>query len=202
MRFFLSLLFVLALASPARADFAPADPETLQVEAYLNGIHTLKARFIQTSGDGKQVAGDFYLDRPGHMRFQYDPPVTDFIVADGLFVYYYDGQMKQQSNTPITLSLADFFLRKNLSFSGDLKVSGIKRDGGLLQVTLVQTKDPLAGSLTLGFTENPMQLKKWRVVDPQGAVTEVELFDLQTGITLKSNLFKYYDPSHNNPSYN
>ena len=36
-------------------------------------------------------------------------------------------------------------------------------------------KDEGVGTLTLGFTENPLQLKKWLIVDSQGAKTAIEL---------------------------
>lgn len=197
--------------SAAASQIAPqSDAQALAtvVENYLRGITSLKARFIQTSGNGKQAAGDFMLKRPGKMRFDYDAPITDFIVADGRFIYYYDGALKEQSNTLISQSLADFFLRDNLTLSGDLKVADIKRAAGMVQLTLVQAKDQLAGSLTLGFTETPpgsakpLQLKKWRVVDAQGQVTEVELFDVQEGIKLKDDLFHYYDPERAKPNFN
>jgi len=210
MRFIAALLLALLVAAPARA----AVPDTMTtldaksladvqaVENYLNGIVTLKARFIQTTGDGKQVGGDFMLRRPGRMKFSYDPPITDFIVADGLFVHYYDSSMKQGSRTLISKSLADFFLRKKLTLSGDLKVASVNRDGKLLMVRLVEAQDPNAGSLTLGFTEKPMMLKKWRIIDPQGAITEVELFEMVTGLKLDKDLFHYYDPEHTKPRYN
>lgn len=173
-----------------------------EVESYLQNLRTMKARFIQTDATGKQTAGDFLLKRPGRMRFDYDAPVTDFIVADGRFIYYYDGQLKEQSNALISQSLADFFLREKLSLSGDIKVTDIVRAGELLTVTLVQAKDPSAGSLTLGFTQKPMTLKKWRVVDAQGAITEVELFDSVSGIAMKDAPFHYYDPGRKVPDYN
>lgn len=186
--------------------FADAGQGQLQevsaVEAYINDISTLRARFVQTTSDGKQVGGTFLLKRPGRMRFEYAPPLTDFIVADGLFIYYYDGQMKQQSNVLISKSLASFFLRSDLKFSGDISVSDIKRNDGLLRVTLVQSEDSLAGSLTLMVAENPMQLKKWIVVDAQGLVTKVELFDIESGVKLDDDLFHYYDPERKKPSYN
>ena len=186
--------------------FADAGQGQLQevraVEAYINDISTLRARFVQTTSDGKQVGGTFLLKRPGRMRFEYAPPLTDFIVADGLFIYYYDGQMKQQSNVLISKSLASFFLRSDLKFSGDISVSDIKRNDGLLRVTLVQSEDSLAGSLTLMVAENPMQLKKWIVVDAQGLVTKVELFDIESGVKLDDDLFYYYDPERKKPSYN
>jgi len=176
--------------------------EIKTVEAYINSISTLRAKFVQTTNDGKQVGGIFLLKRPGKMRFEYAPPLTDFIVADGTFIYYYDGKMKQQSNVLISKSLASFFLRPNLKFSEDISVSDIKHDDGLLWITLVQSEDPLSGSITLIVTENPMQLKKWIVVDAQGLVTKVELFDVESKIKIDDDLFYYYDPERKNSSYN
>ncbi len=47
-----------------------------------------------------------------------------------------------------------------------------------------------------------MELKKWRIVDGSGAVTEVELFETKTGIALDNELFKYYDPAQTKGHYN
>ena len=204
MRIFSLAFALLVLLTPmAQAQENPEQQQAVKtVEDYLGGLTTLKAHFVQTANDGKQLTGTFYLDRPGKMRINYDPPVTDFIVADGLLVYYYDGQMKQQSNTPISRSLADFFLRKTVKLSGDISVSDMKKDKNTLQMTLVQTKNPLAGSLTLVLSENPLQLQEWRIVDAQGLVTGVKLSDVTTGITLDSDLFHYYDPAHKAHLYN
>ena len=188
-------LYILCFAcSPALAQEKVSN-ELVQAESYFQGLKTVKSRFTQTSPDGSQIRGTFYLNRPGKLRFEYDPPSKDFVVADGLFIYFYDGQVKQQSNAPISQTLADFLLRKNLKLSGDLKVTKIMRAGGLLQITMIQRDEPKAGELTLGFTEQPKyQLKKWRVKDSVGNITETELFDMQSGIKLPSSLFAYHDP--------
>jgi outer membrane lipoprotein-sorting protein len=166
-----------------------------QAGDYLNTLTTMKARFLLTAADGAQQIGTFYLDRPGKLRFEYDPPAKDFIVADGILIYFYDAQLKQQSNAPIGQTLADFLLRKKIKLNGDIKVLRVMRGGGLLQITVQQAKDPGAGTLTLGFTEGPMQLKKWRVVDAQNQTVEVELFQMETGVSLDDDLFVYRDPN-------
>lgn len=211
-----ALALLLSLSVPAFAQNAdtvatsavatstnPADvAEIKKVEDYLNSLSTLKARFVQTAPNGNQLAGDFLLKRPGRLRFQYDKPVEDFIVADGRFIYYYDSELKEQKNMLISRSLANFFLREDLKLSGDVAVTDMKREDGLLIVTVVQGKDRMAGSLTMGFTENPMELKKWRVVDAQGLVTETELFDTVTGIKIDNETFRYYDPKRKDRKFN
>ncbi len=192
MKHILLALALLVFSFPALAQTQA--PEIAQAEAYLHSLKTGKARFLQTSGNGSQAIGTFYISRPGKLRFEYDPPVKDFIVADGFFIYFYDSQLQEQSNAPIGQTMADFLLRPDLKLSGDVKVSDIKRGGDLVQISLVQTSDPAAGTLTLGFTPEPFALKKWRVTDSQGGITEVELFQLQTGVNLPSSLFVYSDP--------
>lgn len=165
-----------------------------RAEAWLRDLDTARARFIQTAQDGTQLVGTFYLNRPGKLRFEYDDPIEDFIVADGFFIYFYDATLKEQSNAPIGQTLADFLLREDLRFDGDVRISDIRRGGELLQISLVQAADPDAGTLTLGFTENPIRLKKWRVTDATNVVTEVELFQTETGVALNDRLFVYMHP--------
>lgn len=197
MKHILLAFAVLVFSLPAHAQ-VKADPSSAsliaQAETYLHNLKTAKARFLQTGTDGAQAIGTFYISRPGKLRFEYDPPVKDFVVADGFFIYFYDSQLQEQSNAPIGQTMADFLLREDLRLSGDVKVTDIKRGGGLIQISLVQSSDPASGTLTLGFTEEPYALKKWRVTDSQGAITEVELFQLQTGVNLPKSLFVYSDP--------
>lgn len=197
--FFLGFFLCAALTvlSPARAQDGILSDYATQVaaaETYMNNLTTAKARFLLTAADGSQQIGTFYLNRPGRLRFEYDPPAKDFVVADGLLIYFYDGQLGEQSNAPIGQTLADFLLRSKISMNGDVKVERVMRGGDLLQITMIQKDDPGAGSLTLGFTENPLALKKWRVVDAQKQVVEVELFQLETGLKLDPDLFVFHDP--------
>lgn len=191
-RFVALFSFLLILSGSAMAE---SNQDVDQAETYFQQLKTVKSRFIQTNADGSQSRGTFYLNRPGKLRFEYDAPSKDFVVADGFFIYFYDGEVKQQSNAPIGQTLADFLLRKDFKLSGDLKVTRIMRAGGYVQITVIQAKQPKAGELTLAFTDGPKyQLKKWRVMDSVGNITETELFDMQTGLKLPSSLFAYRDP--------
>jgi outer membrane lipoprotein-sorting protein len=199
--FSLSVLAVCLFAMPAyssgEVDIKPIDPTKVKkIESYLNTLSTARARFVQTTHSGTQLVGTFYLDRPGKLRFEYDQPIEDFVVADGTFIYFYDAEAREQTNAPIGQTLADFILRRQLSFDRDLTVVRYDDQHGLILVEVVQTADPGAGSLTLGFEQEPLQLKKWRIVDAQDMITEVELFYLKKDVTHPSGLFVYRDPAH------
>lgn len=172
------------------------------VERYLNAVETLKARFVQVSGNGNYAEGDLYLSRPGKMRLAYDPPVPILIVADGRFLIYYDSKLKQVSYLGIDSTPAGIILRPRVRLGGDVTVTGINRSFGTLEVSLIQTAEPAAGELTLLLTENPMTLRQWRVKDAQGQVVTVSLFDARTGLSLDPKLFKFHDPNFFKPTDN
>jgi outer membrane lipoprotein-sorting protein len=198
MRFLTAALLALILFLPLSASAKKGDEawnaDIKITEDYLKTLRTARARFVQTTHDGTQLVGTFYLQRPGKLKFEYDAPIKDFVVADGFFIYFYDSQLGEQTNAPIGQTLADFILRDELKLRDDLTVKDIKRGGDLIQIEIVQTTDPEAGSLTLGFSEDPITLKKWRIVDAQGLITEVELFYLKTDVKHPSSLFVYKDP--------
>lgn len=196
-----ALLATAALPFPAEAA-APAAQlserdraDVARVERYLNDIKTLRSDFVQAADDGGLARGTFYMSRPGKMRLEYASPSRDYIVSDGWFVFYWDSELKQQSSTPLGSTLADLILRENLKLSGDVTVTRVDRRPGVLEVTVVETKEPGKGRLTLVFEDEPLRLRKWRVLDAQGLTTEVSLQNPQLDVPLDRRLFVFVDPS-------
>jgi outer membrane lipoprotein-sorting protein len=169
------------------------DAEVIRAEQYLQGLKTAKADFLQSSSLGSRLSGQFYLNRPGKLRFDYNE-IDDFVVADGVFIYFYDSELGEQSNAPIGQTLADFLLRKDLRLSGDLKVNRVFKKDNQVFLNISQTDNPEAGMIELIFDEIPYKLNRWRVTDAQGEVTEISLKNLQTGVQLDNSLFGYRDP--------
>ncbi|MGH1404710.1 MAG: LolA family protein [Alphaproteobacteria bacterium] len=208
MKTYITLLIAglfLVIAPSYASDVKPAGAEDIErAEQYLQNLKSAQARFVQTAHDGSQFVGTFYLQRPGKLRFEYDPPVENFVVADGLFIYFYDADLQEQTNAPIRATLANFFLRKNFSLSDDLLVRDAKFAADLLQIEVVQEDEPNGGKIIFAFQDAPFALKKWRVIDAQGLITEVELFHLKNGVEHDKDLFVFIDPNKKNakPSYN
>ncbi len=186
-------------APPAEATLSQQDRRDVErIEQYLNSIRTVRSQFVQATNDGTLLRGTFWMSRPGKMRLEYDPPIRNFVVADGWFVFYWDDELKQQSSAPVGSTLADVILRDRLTLSGDTTVTDVERGPGTLEVTVTETKDPGKGKLTLIFEDNPLRLRKWRILDPQGLTTEVALLNPQFGMTLDNELFIFKDPTLNN----
>jgi outer membrane lipoprotein-sorting protein len=178
----------LAQSAQDRADLA-------RIEVYLNGLRTLKARFLQVAPSGDTSEGVVWLERPGRVRFQYDPPTPLLLVAGRGLVALYDRSLKQTTNYPLSSTPLSILLGENLKLSGDITATGITRLPGQIQVTLVRTANPADGSLTLILAETPLQLRQWSVVDAQRQETRVSLFNAEIGGSLDSSLFDFVDPA-------
>ena len=176
-----------ALSAQDRADVARA-------EAALNALHTLKARFQQIAPNGSVSDGTAWLQRPGRMRFQYDPPSPFLLVAGYGLLVFHDSQLGQTSNIPLGRTPLGLLLRENLKLSGDVTVSQVTRLPGQVQITLYRTASPGDGSITLIFAEPQMALVSWRVLDAQRQETRIRLSDVQLGGDFDQSLFAYVDP--------
>lgn len=214
--FLMALFLMLGAFQPSFAQEEMGEPslyseeekKTLaDIEAYLEGLDTLKARFRQTAEVyARELTGTFYLDKPGKLRFEYDDPIDDYIVADGRFIYFYDSELESASQSFIGSTLADFLVREDPNLlAGDIEVMDIQRNKkqNLLGLTVRQREAPDAGRLTLIFTTEPtLELQKWQVVDARGYITQIELDDIEKGLTLDDDLFTYVNPDILEPSYN
>jgi len=177
------------------AVLSPEDSEWLsRAEKYFAAIDSIRASFFQSSPEGGTADGVFYLRRPGRLRIEYLPPTPILIVGDGLFLHFHDTELGQVSDWPIFDTPLGALSSDDVSFKDDLIVTHFRRRSGAMAITLVKREDPGLGSFTLYFSEAPMELKQWTVIDAQGLETNVALFNVETNIDLANSLFVFADP--------
>ena len=194
------VLGVLALAvlavQPARADMSEQDLDDVgRVEDYFNAIDTLSAQFVQIAPGGEIAEGDFYLRRPGRLRFEYAPPVPILIVADGFRLIFYDSELGQVSAWPIQATPLGPLVARTVELIESGHAQMVSRDPGVLRVTLLDPDRPGDGSITLIFRDQPLELRQWEVIDPQGLVTVVALTGMRINLALAPELFLFDDPT-------
>ncbi|MBS0638251.1 MAG: outer membrane lipoprotein carrier protein LolA [Acetobacteraceae bacterium] len=189
-------LFPFSLSAHAALDVrSPQDQADIsRVEAYLNGLRTLKAQFYQVAPDGGISQGTAWVDRPGKMRFQYDPPAPFLLVAAHGVLTFNDSSLQQTTNVPLSRTPLGILLAENVALSGNVTVTAIQRLPGQLQMTLVRTDSPGDGSLTLIFTDQPLALRQWVVVDAQRRETHVTLTNIALGGRFDPALFEQLAP--------
>ncbi len=191
-----------AVPAPSRAAaLTPADEANVaRALGYLNGISTLRARFVQISSNGSYAEGEVLIDRPGRLRFDYDPPVPVLLIANDATLLFYDRELKQASFLPLAETPLWFLVREEVKLSGGVQVEKVIQERGTLRVSLRDTGNPDIGEITLVFEDAPLSLRKWQVVDAQGVRTEVSLVDPRYGMAIDAKAFDHgdleiYDPA-------
>ncbi len=174
------------------AAFNPAQrAQADKVSQYLSGFQQLRGNFVQVGPDGTRVKGEFYIQKPGKVRFEYDPPSPIEIVADGQSVVVRNSKLATQDLYPLSQTPLRFLLSDRIDLLRDTNVVGIRSDDVFVTIT-IEEKQALIGTsrLMMMVGAKDYQLKQWTVTDPQGYDTTVAVSNLDSSKRMDPNLFR------------
>jgi outer membrane lipoprotein-sorting protein len=165
--------------------------QAAKMSAYLSSLQTLVGDFVQVGPDGSKTKGEFYIQKPGKVRFEYDDPSPIAIVADGSSVAVRDRKLATQDIYPLSQTPLRYLLSDRIDLLKDTNVVNVTADDMFVSVT-IEEKQALIGTsrLMLMFGAKDGQLKQWTVTDPQGYDTTVAVYNLDTSKKLDPALFK------------
>jgi outer membrane lipoprotein-sorting protein len=174
--------------------------QAARVSAYLSSLQTLVGNFVQVGPDGSKVKGDFYIQKPGKVRFEYDAPSPLAIISDGSSLVVRDRTLATQDIYPLSQTPIRFLLSDRIDLMKDTNVVSVTADDLYISVT-IEEKQTLIGTsrLMLMIGTKDGQLKQWTVTDPQGYDTTVAIYNLDTTRRVNPDLFKLDDFSRFTP---
>ncbi|MBO9401075.1 outer membrane lipoprotein carrier protein LolA [Shimia sp. R9_3] len=172
---------------------APAFAEKLSLNAlstYLNSLKTAEAAFVQTSDDGSVQTGRLFIQRPGKMRFEYAPPQKALVLASNNAVAIFDDRANGAPETyPLRRTPLSLILARNVDLGSANMVVGHSFDGTHTVVTAQDPKSPESGQIQLKFSDSPVALQEWVILDAYGSQTTVRLDDVTTDMSFPRSLF-------------
>lgn len=178
---------------PGAATALDGDRKALvgRLSAYLSGIQTLVGDFVQVGPDGQRAKGQFYIQKPGRVRFDYAPPSPIDIIADGQSVAIRDRTLATQDLYPLSQTPLRFLLSPRIDLLRDTNIVGVYADDTFATV-VIEESQPLVGTnrLMLMFDAKDLQLKQWIITDPQGYDTTVAVYNLNTSRRPDPSLFR------------
>ncbi len=188
-------LLAIAAGPAAWAALPPEDRQIVaRIEGWLQGITTLRARFTQLAPDGRMSTGRVFLQRPGRLRFDYDPPSRVQLIATDWRLIFVDWAARQVNVLPLSQTPLAFLLDAEVRLSGEIEVRSVQRRAGEIALEVVRTREPDQGSVVLVFAEEPLELRRWAVTDPQGLTTVLLVEEPEYGVPLDPALFRFQDP--------
>ena len=168
-----------------------------RISLYLSSIQTMVGNFVQIGPDGGRTEGTFYLQKPGRIRFEYNPPSPIDIISDGSSVVVRDRKLSTQDLYPLSETPLRYLLADRLDLLRDTDVVSVTSDDTFDSVTIEQ-KQVMIGTdkLMIMFDAKILTLKQWTVTDPQGFDTTVAVYNLDTTKKPDPNLFVINYPSN------
>jgi len=162
-----------------------------RVSAYLSRVQVMSGDFAQVGPDGRRSQGQFYVQKPGKVRFDYDSPSRIDIIADGSSVVVRDRKLATQDVYPLSQTPLRFLLADRIDLLKDTTVTSASADDTYVTV-VVEEKHVVVGTsrLMLMFGAKDFQLKQWIVTDPQGYDTTVALSNLDTAKRPDPDMFR------------
>jgi outer membrane lipoprotein-sorting protein len=165
--------------------------QATKVSNYLRSLQTLVGNFVQLGPDGTKTKGDFYIQKPGKVRFEYDPPTPIAIIADGSSLAVRDRNLGTQDIYPLSQTPLRFLLSDRIDLLEDTNVVNVTSDDLFVTVT-IEEKRALIGTtrLMLMVGAKDGQLKQWTVTDPRGYDTTIAVYNLDSTKKVDPSLFK------------
>lgn len=178
-------------AVPAAAQTAAQRASLQKLSDYMNSIGTAQTRFRQVNTDGSVSTGTLLIQRPGRMRFEYDPPDQDtLVVASGGTVAVFDGRGgSAPEQFPLRRTPLNLILARNVDLTRASEITGIGTHRGMTIVEARDREHPDYGSIRLYFETAPLRLAEWLILTETGEETRVILDPLTPRDALPSGTF-------------
>jgi outer membrane lipoprotein-sorting protein len=161
-----------------------------RISSYLSSVQTMVGKFVQVGPDGGRTEGTFYMQKPGRVRFEYNPPSPIDIISDGSSVVVRDRKLATQDLYPLSQTPLRYLLAERIDLLRDTDVVSVSADDSFATVVIEQ-KQLLVGTnrLMIMFDAKDLTLKQWTVTDPQGFDTTVAVYNLDSTKKPDPNLF-------------
>ena len=191
-------IFALLLIGPVAADEAAVKA----LSDRLVDMKSFQADFYQASLDAQgnmltEAQGSFAVKRPGLLHWQAEPPLEQWIIADGEQLWLYDPDLEQVTVQPMS---EDISQTPALLLSGEVdrlgeayQVAQKVLDDGWVRFDLIpRAPDSLFEQLSLIFQGNV--LMQMHLHDALGQRSSFEFSNSQVNPSLDDQLFQFTPP--------
>ena len=159
-----------------------------QINTHNSAIKTMVGRFLQIDTTGQRIEGTFFLERPGKVRFRYNPPSNEQIISVGRGFYVVDRKERTQYAYPQDKVPLRQFLESDIDLF-KANITAIDQSADYASVTLQDDTPAGIVVVSLIFDKASMDLKQWTLVDPSGSELTFSLYDVEFGVDIPSSYF-------------
>jgi outer membrane lipoprotein-sorting protein len=182
-QFYLLILFLPSVVT--------ADPISLEkLTLYINNIKTLEANFEQINNDNSVSTGSLFIKKPGKLRMKYEEPNESIVLVSSGFVTIID----PKSNAPpqnFALENSPFRVLLFSDLSLEMVNMGINYNSEKSKtiLTVKDLENQNEGYIEMTFTDNPIVLEQWLLVNSMEEKIIVKLTNVSLGGNMSNTSF-------------
>lgn len=145
---------------------------------------------MQIGPNGDVDQGTIYLNKPGRVRFEYDPPNPMLIVSDGRTITVKNRKLDTTDHYPLFGTPLHFILNNDVDLRNNNRIVDVRREDDNVIVDVKTNAAAWRANVSIVFSGPELELRQWTVVDAQGLSTTVALRDVKRVDNLPDALFK------------
>src|SRR5690606_31825095 len=143
---FFALAFGLIASGAAHA----ASDVVQRIADHFSNVRTMTGEFVQFGPRGEQTGGKFYIERPGKIRFDYEPPARFRVISDGTTVVVENRKMNTADIYPLSKTPLRLLLGERIDLSA-ANVQSVSEEEDLTTVRLVDRQLGVNSTITMMF---------------------------------------------------
>ncbi|MBX3584784.1 MAG: outer membrane lipoprotein carrier protein LolA [Rhizobiaceae bacterium] len=168
---------------------AAASDTAQKIANHFSKVATMQGEFVQFGPRGEQTGGKFFIQRPGKLRFNYEPPSGYRVISDGKSVVIDNTKLNTMDLYPLSKTPLKLLLDERIDLSGK-RVKSVREEDDLTTIELADRQFFGNSTITLMFDPKSYELRQWTIRDPQGKDTTVMIFNVQEGVKIDQALFE------------
>lgn len=159
------------------------------ISNHFQSVPTMSGEFIQFGPNGEQTGGEFYIHRPGKIRFNYEDPSPIMVISNGKTLAVNNKKLKTWSFYPLDKTPLSLLLSDRISID-DKSIRSVESSEDITTVVMGDKNIFGDSEITLLFDPDSQDLRQWTIKDTQGKETSVMIFNVQKNIDIPEHFFK------------
>ncbi|MEM7289359.1 MAG: outer-membrane lipoprotein carrier protein LolA [Pseudomonadota bacterium] len=186
---FIVTTMLFAVIGAGSMDNADTKAEAInKLSRHFTAVPTMTGEFIQFGPNGEQTGGEFYIQRPGKIRFDYEDPSPLMLISNGKTLGVRNAKLKTWQYIPLRKTPLSLLLAKQLKVD-DESVREIQAGEDVTRVVMGDKNIFGDSEITLLFDPNTFDLRQWTIKDNQGKETSVMIFNVQKNVRIPEKTF-------------
>lgn len=160
-----------------------------ELSNHFASVPTMTGEFIQFGPNGEQTGGQFFIQRPGKLRFNYEDPSPLMLVSNGETIGVRNKKLKTWQYMPLDKNPLSILLADQISLDNQ-SIRSVETSADVTRVVMGDKSIFGESEITLLFDPLSYDLRQWTIKDNQGKETSVMIFNVQKNVAISQKMFE------------